>query len=177
MNKVVRILGYSGHSYEIIQSLLNNGYLIEGYYDIKEKENNPFLLEYFGSENDFLMSIKDNYFFPCLGDNKLRTRIFNLIKSNGGKFINVIDKDSNLSNKLTYGVGNFFAKNSCVNSNTKIDDNNIINTSSVIEHDCELKSGIHVGPGAIICGGVSVGNGTMIGANSVVKENINIGEM
>ena len=52
----------------------------------------------------------------------------------------------------------------------------IINTASVVEHDCIIPDGVHVAPGAVLCGGVKVNNNTLIGANSVINQNITIGE-
>ena len=41
---------------------------------------------------------------------------------------------------------------------------------------CIISDGVHVAPGAVLCGGVKVSNNTFIGANSVINQNITIGE-
>ena len=35
--KKIKIIGYSGHSYEILDILIKNDYTLEGYFDIKKK--------------------------------------------------------------------------------------------------------------------------------------------
>jgi sugar O-acyltransferase (sialic acid O-acetyltransferase NeuD family) len=172
----VIILGYSGHSYEIIECLQSCQYKISGYYEIKEMDKDPFQLKYLGNESDKDLSVDYNYFI-CIGDNHKRKSISEEIVKRNLNQINVIHKDACVSNNVKYGYGNFISKNASINSNTEIENNIIINTSSVIEHDCKINSYSHVGPGAIICGGVTVGEGTLIGANSVVNQNVSIGKL
>ena len=58
---------------------------------------------------------------------------------------------------------------------TNIEDDVIINTSASIDHECYIKKGSHIAPGAIILGNVEIGKNSLIGANSVIKEGIKIG--
>ena len=52
---------------------------------------------------------------------------------------------------------------------------NIINTASVIEHECRIGDFTHVSVGAKLCGNVRVGNDSLIGAGSVVIQGVEIG--
>ena len=51
----------------------------------------------------------------------------------------------------------------------------IVNTRSVVEHDCVLEEGVEIGPGAVLCGRVHVGANTWIGAGAVVRQRVRIG--
>lgn len=51
----------------------------------------------------------------------------------------------------------------------------IINTASVVEHDCVLEEGVHVSPGACLGGEVRVGRGAWIGMGAVVAHLLSIG--
>jgi sugar O-acyltransferase (sialic acid O-acetyltransferase NeuD family) len=51
----------------------------------------------------------------------------------------------------------------------------IVNNSANIDHECQLGSGVHIAPGAILCGCVSVADNTMIGAGAVVLPRVIIG--
>ena len=51
----------------------------------------------------------------------------------------------------------------------------IINTRSLVEHDCVLEDGVEIGPGAVLCGRVHVGANTWIGANATVRQRVKIG--
>lgn len=51
----------------------------------------------------------------------------------------------------------------------------IVNTNASVDHECVLDAGVHVAPGATLCGCVNVGENTLIGAGSVVLPNVRIG--
>lgn len=50
----------------------------------------------------------------------------------------------------------------------------IVNTASVIEHDCRIENYTHISPGTVLCGKVSVGENTWVGAGSTVINNVGI---
>ena len=52
INKKIVIIGYSGHSYGCLEIALNQGISIIGYYDIVEKDLNPYNLKYLGEERE-----------------------------------------------------------------------------------------------------------------------------
>lgn len=51
----------------------------------------------------------------------------------------------------------------------------IVNTGSVVEHECNLGDFVFIGPNATLCGKVSVGVNTFIGAAATVLPNVLIG--
>ena len=51
----------------------------------------------------------------------------------------------------------------------------IVNTGSVVEHECSLGDFVFIGPNATLCGKVSVGVNTFIGAAATVLPNVSIG--
>lgn len=51
----------------------------------------------------------------------------------------------------------------------------IVNTKASIDHECLLHSGVHIAPGATLCGCVEVGENSMIGAGSIVLPRVKIG--
>lgn len=57
----------------------------------------------------------------------------------------------------------------------RIGEHAIINTGSIVEHDCILESFVHLSPGAVLTGCVSVRMGTHIGAGAVVIPGTSIG--
>lgn len=52
----------------------------------------------------------------------------------------------------------------------------ILNSGSQVDHECEIADGVHIGPGAVLCGRVKVGRHSFVGAGSVVLPDIRIGE-
>ena len=51
----------------------------------------------------------------------------------------------------------------------------IVNHGAVVEHECELEAGVHMGPGATLCGVVRIGRCTLVGAGAVVLPRVRIG--
>ena len=176
--KKVFIFGYSGHSYGIIESLYDTGYHIEGYFDLKKSEKNPFGLKYLGSEKeeDVCQIVFGNYVFPCVGDNKIRKELICFFKKNNLKEFVIIDKSASVSSSAFVLGSTYIGKNVVVNSQSHIGAGVILNTSCVVEHECIVSDYTHIAPGAVLCGSVKIGENCFIGANSVVKENVTISD-
>jgi acetyltransferase-like isoleucine patch superfamily enzyme len=51
----------------------------------------------------------------------------------------------------------------------------IVNSGAIIEHDCLLEAGVHVSPGATICGGVRIGELTWVGAGATIIHGLTLG--
>lgn len=176
--KEIVIIGYSGHSIEIINIIIDLGYKIKGYTELSEKKSNPHGLKYLGDENKGNFKYFDNkyLFFIAIGDNLIRKKKSDFLDSEGLVQINVIHPDSSISGNIKIGYGNFINRNASINNYVQIGNGVIINTASVIEHDCRISDGVHIAPGAVLCGSVNVNKNTFIGANSVINQNITIGE-
>lgn len=52
----------------------------------------------------------------------------------------------------------------------------IVNHRAAADHECVLGDGVHLAPGATLCGCVTIGNNVMIGAGAVVLPRVTIGE-
>jgi sugar O-acyltransferase (sialic acid O-acetyltransferase NeuD family) len=62
-----------------------------------------------------------------------------------------------------------------IHNDAKIGLQCIVNTRSLVEHDCVLEDGVEIGPGAVLCGRVHVGAHTWVGANATIRPRITIG--
>jgi sugar O-acyltransferase (sialic acid O-acetyltransferase NeuD family) len=177
-SKEIIVIGFSGHSLEIIDIIISKGYKIKGYSELVEKDENIYGIEFLGDENknNFKYLESKYLYFIAIGDNNIRIRKSQLLNSRNLKQINVIHPDTSISNSLKIGYGNFLSRNVSINNSVEISNNVVINTSAVIEHECKIETGSHIAPGAVICGGVTIKKGAFIGANSIVKENICIGQ-
>lgn len=174
----VILAGYSGHGSYVAETAIELGINLKYYCDHVVAENNYFDLRYLGSESDeeFEGWAESYKFILGIGNNKIRCRVANLIKSKRIELLNVIASSSEISKTVKIGEGNFISKNVVINSFANIADYTILNTGSIIEHDCLIKAGAHIGPGAVLAGNVTVGINSFIGANSVVKEGVSIGD-
>jgi len=176
-DKDIIVLGYSGHSYVIIDSAIENGFNILGYTENEIKIKNPFNLIYLGNEFDENSEgwRLTNSFIIGVGDNKIREKIFLFLKKKNKNIISIVSKTSSISNNVKIGEGTFVNRNVVINSFSTIGENCILNTGCIIEHECKIGNSCHVGPGAVITGNVNIGDRTFIGANAVIRPGIKIG--
>src|SRR5690606_5646520 len=116
-----------------------------------------------------------NNYILGIGDNTIRRKVANLIISKSKTLLNVIHPSSVISASAKVGSGNFIAANVTVNALAQIADFCIINTGSIIEHECVVISGAHIAPGSVLAGNVTVGENSFLGANSVVRQGVQIG--
>lgn len=175
--KHIHILGYSGHAYVVIDSALTAGLQVDQYFDIKESESNPYGLHYGGSESDYILKSTDKQaaFFPAIGNNQIRKKLLNFLESSNWNQTTIVHKTACVSGLAQIESSTFIAPHAVVNSHVKIGKACIVNTASVIEHECELGDFVHVAPGAILLGAVKVGELSLIGAGSVIRQGIKIG--
>ena len=57
----------------------------------------------------------------------------------------------------------------------RLGDQVILNTGAIVDHECVLEDGLHVGPGARIAGPVKVGASSFLGTGAVVLPDLAIG--
>lgn len=177
-NNTLIIVGYSGHSFGVIESWLRSGGNIEGYIEYHPKEINPFNISYLGNDN-FLFEKNRNK--PIhLGFGNLKMRQIWLEKNTKDKSLNfqtVISKEASLSPYIkSIGVGTYVSRNASIQPLVEIGKNCILNTSCSIDHEVIIGDNCHIGPGAVVAGNVHISNNVFIGANSTIKEGIVIEE-
>lgn len=176
-DRKVVLIGYSGHSFVVLETALENDFKVIGYSDVKQSPNNPYELSYLGFEKapDFFILNEDVSFMLGIGDNNLRQNIASFIKANGKKIETIIHQTANISKNVIIGSGTFINKSVTVNALAIVGENVILNTGCIVEHECVLEDAVHIGPGAVLAGKVTVGKKTFIGANSVIKQGVTIG--
>ena len=179
MDKKCVIIGYSGHSYVVIDALQSMNIVVTAYCDQKAKGVNPFDLEYIGIEQspEGIQALGENDYFISVGDNSIRRSIYKKLKNLGlQEPINAIHQRSIIGSSVGLGKGIYIGPNAIINALSRIGNGVIINTAAIIEHECKIGDFCHIGPSATLAGNVKVGHGTFIGANAVIKQNITIGD-
>lgn len=177
MNKYA-IIGYSGHSYVVIEAAKKAGINISAYSDIQDVSDNPYGLNYLGNENkdDFTGWGQGFGFIAGIGDNSIRLKVTELILSQNERLFSVIHPNTWVSDSAKICSGTFISSGVQINAKVHIGKSVIINTGAVIEHECQIEDFVHVAPGAVLSGNVQIGKGSFIGANSFVKQGVKIGE-
>jgi sugar O-acyltransferase (sialic acid O-acetyltransferase NeuD family) len=172
------IIGYSGHAFVVLDILRSNGIVAAAYCEKEEKTNNPFGLIYLGEERS-TTTISELKFYNAylgIGNNSIRREIYQFFSERNINMPSVIHSNAIVSTNVLIENGSVIMPGVVINSFAKIGKAVICNTSSTIEHECEIGDFAHIAPGAVLAGGVKVGANSFIGANSVVKEGVNIGE-
>ncbi|MEJ6981622.1 acetyltransferase [Pedobacter sp. P351] len=172
------IIGYSGHAYVVLDLLLANKYSIKGYCENRVIIENPYKLVYLGSENNYEVynSIKHVDIFIAIGDNAIRKSIIENLLEKGSHLPSLIHPSAIVSDTVTMQGANVVMPGVVINSCARLGKGIICNSSSIIEHECQIGDYVHIAPGAVLTGNVSIGNNSFIGANAVIKPGIKISD-
>jgi len=132
-------------------------------------------------ENEYLSfeDIKHNNGIPIalgIGDNSIRTKLFNKTIKNGFDIVSLIHPSAIVSSNITIGKGVVIMPNVVINAKSKIGNGVILNTGCIIEHENSIEDFVHISPNVALAGNVSVGEFTHIGISSSVIQGIKIGK-
>jgi len=75
-----------------------------------------------------------------------------------------------------FGLGVQVLAGGIICSYTSIGNNVLLNTGSIVEHDCIVEDHVHIATGAKLAGGVYVGSCSHIGIGASIRQGIKIGE-
>jgi sugar O-acyltransferase (sialic acid O-acetyltransferase NeuD family) len=176
-SKQVYIFGYSGHAFVVIESMMALGFEIMGYFDYEEAKINPYQIPYLGFEKsvDVKRIVRNAFVFPTVGDNHIRMKIVQLFEEYELKECIVIDPTAAVSTTAQIAKSTYIGKQTAVNACAIIGKGVIVNTSAVVEHECQVADFVHLAPKSVLLGNVKVGKQTFCGANSVTKQGVTIG--
>ena len=107
---------------------------------------------------------------------KDRQDIYELLCAKGLAFPPIIHPSAVVSISATFADGCQILANAVVSASVSIGRMCIVNNSATIDHDCNIENGVHIAPGAILCGCVHVGDNAMVGAGAVILPRIQIEE-
>jgi sugar O-acyltransferase (sialic acid O-acetyltransferase NeuD family) len=105
-----------------------------------------------------------------------RLRLLELFKKCALLVPSIVHPSAFVSNSVSIGENCHILANASVSAGVVMGDCSIINNLANVDHECILGVGVHVAPGATLCGCVTVGKLTMIGAGSVILPRVKIGD-
>lgn len=176
--KRLAILGASGHGKVVADAAELSGWDDVVFYDDAwpgietngawpVKGGSRELIESLGSYDGMVVAI---------GDNTVRLEKLIELEAGNASLVVIIHPSAQVSRYATVSPGTVIFANSAVNAGAELGKGCIINTGSVVEHDCKLADGVHVSPNAALAGGVFVGRASWIGIGSAVKQLVSIGD-
>jgi sugar O-acyltransferase (sialic acid O-acetyltransferase NeuD family) len=175
MSKEAVIFGYSGHAYVVLEILMSIDYHLVGYSDNELKENDPFKLQYLGSDSTVFEKLEGYSAFLGIGNNYTRAKLFKKLVNNKINCPSAVHEKSFVSQFADIGNGTTVMAGVVINALAQIGNAVICNSSCVIEHECKIGNYAHIGPGAVLAGNVTVGENSFVGANAVIKQGVTIG--
>lgn len=111
----------------------------------------------------------------AIGDNKIRARIFEIMRMRGERIINAIHPAAILASDVRLGEGVMICAGVVVNTGTVIGDNVILNTGCTVDHHNRIGDHVHIAPGVHLGGNVTIEEGAMIGIGACVMPGRSIG--
>ncbi len=178
--KDLLIIGCGGHARSVIDIIDENAeWKIKGLIGLREEVGKSVMDYPIIGDDSYLSELRNNFdnVFLAVGkigsDNK-REKILKKLKLLDFNFPSIFSKYSIIRRYSEIGKGTFVGHNVVVNVNTRIGENCILNTRSIVEHDSIIGENCHISTGVIINGGVKIGNNSFIGSNSVIRENLKI---
>lgn len=182
MGKII-LIGAGGHAKSVIDSIEQAGtYEIIGFSEKFKDEG----IQYRGYKvictddelEEIYKSGVQNAFITIgyMGNSDLREKLYYKLKNIGFNIPSVVDQSAILATDVQIGKGCFIAKGTIINSQSCISDLAIINTGTVIEHECYVGFNTHIAGNSTMCGNVNVGDNVFVGAGSTVIQGVTIGE-
>lgn len=110
-----------------------------------------------------------------IGDNQRRLALSRALDGSGAPLQTLVHPSAVVSSYAAIGRGSVLMPHGVVMAGSTLGMATIINTAASVDHDCHLDDGVHVSPGARLCGAVEVGAKSWIGAGAVVIPGLNIG--
>lgn len=177
-NKPLIVIGNGGHASVLTELLQNQQYEILGFTSPTREVNNTGL-KYLGPD-EIIFDIDPKQIqlvlgIGMMGPISVRQQIYKMFVDKGYCFANVIHSSAIIAPSVRLGNGVQIMAGVILQTNSQIADNIIVNTGSIIEHDCNIESNVHIAPAVKLLGHVKVGNGTFIGSGSTIIQGINIG--
>ena len=121
---------------------------------------------------------KSDFFVTCIGSEfgKARYLISKELEKRKIKPLDIISKSAHFDNKDFLGKGIQLFPKSVVHFRAKVGDYCILNTGSILEHDCKLGNGVHMMPGSVVGGNTVIGDFVTIGLNATIMPQLEIEE-
>jgi sugar O-acyltransferase (sialic acid O-acetyltransferase NeuD family) len=117
-------------------------------------------------------------FLVCIADigrGRIRARFSDRLAGLSLQPLSAVHPTSYLSDLAQLGAGVQVMPHAVVHDGASIGDYCLLNTGSVVDHDCRIGRGVHIMGSAALAGGVEVGDFCSIGTNATVLPNTKIG--
>lgn len=165
------LYGCGGHARSVADVALNNGIKHLIFVDPEARPNETIFD--FDVITDYTLQNHERC-FVAIGDNHKRSNLFIDLTANHHNVIHLVSSRAYLGKDAHLDTGVFIGHAAHIGPNVKIGAASLINTRSVIEHDCIIGKYCHVSVNAVIAGKSQIGDFVMVGAGATIIDNIRI---
>jgi UDP-perosamine 4-acetyltransferase len=175
----IYVLGVGGHGHVVLDALRSSGLCAAGIIDPALIGTSVSGVPVLGGD-EVLASLDHHVSRLVLGvganpDTTRRTLLFRNAKQSGWNFTMVSHPSALLGENCDLGEGCQRMAGSIVQPRVRLGVNVVVNTGSVIDHDCVIGDHSFISPGVTMCGNVTLGAESFIGAGSVIVPGVTIG--
>jgi sugar O-acyltransferase (sialic acid O-acetyltransferase NeuD family) len=123
-----------------------------------------------------LLADANSVFFVAIGNNQTRAKLMTAINNVAGEITTLIHPSAVISPYVTIGAGTLVCANVVINIASNIGQGCIINTSTSVDHDCEIDDFVHLAPGTKLAGTIHIGEYSFVGIGGVIIPSLAIGK-
>lgn len=174
------IWGAGGHAKVVAEILRLNGCEVVGFVDNVNAGRKG--VEFYGASvlggEEALNGLLESgvtHAIAGFGNNRKRLELSDMMERRGFRMISAIHPNAVCAADVSIGAGTVVCSGAVIGPSTLVGRNAIINTQASLDHDCVVRDGAHVGPGAVVTGDVQVAECAWIGAGAVISDHRRIG--
>ncbi len=126
---------------------------------------------------DSMKSLTGVLGLAAIGGHRGRDRlaVHALFRHHGLQVKSLVHPDASVCTTAVIGAGTQVLAQAMVAAEARIGEACILNHRAAVDHECVLGDGVHIAPGATLCGCVTLGDNVMVGAGAVVLPRLSIG--
>lgn len=164
----VVLIGMGGHGKVVLDTILSNpqidikviGFLDDG--NIEEVLG----IRKLGNISDW-KKYQDKKFHIAIGNNNFREKLTKELGEDN--LITIIHNTAYVSNMSKLGIGSYIGAMVVINPESKIGKVSIINTGTIIEHNCELGDYVHLSYRVLVGSESKISSNTMIDMGRILE--------
>ena len=166
--KSLIIIGAGGHGKVVAEIAGLNGYTEIAFLD-DNPDSNPLVV---GVVAEYVKYLDSSDFFVAVGNNKIRQKIFYMLKDAGANIVTLFHPTAVVSATAKVGEGVVVMPHALVGVDAEVGDGAIVNTCASVDHDCYLGDFAHVSAGVHMAGLMRIESLTFVGVGATVVQNV-----
>ena len=177
MRKAIIIVGVGEHAIGVTNVALSCGMSIVAYIDDSKASSKVLGIPVI-TKQQCIDTSKAVNFAIAIGDNSVRERVYNEYKSEllNCKFPSLIHQSAIIGINSKVGDGTVIMPQTNIGPNSKVGVLCILNTSSSIDHDCDMQSFSSIALKVVTGGNVKIGVRSAVSISATIKHGIVIGD-